>query len=147
MKTVSAGKMPVGRPQEKPKTGATYELAEWLNNNLSRRTNMTNEELADDMGYARSNIISMWRTGKSRIPLERLPDLSRLLNVSLAELLPMWMEQYAPTMRVEVGKMFNRLVTENEFFEVIEAIRQVSASSNPKPSRAQLKAVRETFAS
>lgn len=145
MKNERSGKMPVGRPQESAKTGATYELAEWLNANLSRRTNMTNEELADDMGYARSNIISMWRTGKSRIPLERLPDLSRLLNVSMAELLPMWMEQYAPQIRVEVGKMFNRLVTENEF-EVIEAIRQVSESSNPKPSRAQLKAVREAFA-
>jgi transcriptional regulator with XRE-family HTH domain len=145
MKNERSGKMPVGRPQENAKTGPTYELAEWLNANLPRRTNMTNEELADDMGYARSNIISMWRTGKSRIPLERLPDLSRLLNVSMAELMPMWVEQYAPQIRVEVGKMFNRLVTENEF-EVIEAIRQASESTNPKPSRAQLKAVREAFA-
>lgn len=144
MKTEVSGKMPVGRPQEKVKTGPTYELAEWLNGNLSRRTDMTNDEMAEEMGYARSNIISMWRTGRSRIPLERLPDLSKMLNVSMAELLPMWIEQYAPQVRVEVGKMFNRLVSENEF-EVVQAVRDASGQTNPKPSRAQLKAVRDAF--
>lgn len=133
-----------GRPQTSVNSGPTYELAEWLNANIERRTDKTNEELAGEMGYARANIISMWRTGKSRIPLERLPDLSRLLNVSLAELLPMWMEQYAPQMRVEIAQLFTRLVSKNEW-EVIQAMREASESTDPKPSKKDLAEVKTIF--
>jgi transcriptional regulator with XRE-family HTH domain len=83
-----------GRPQQSIKTGETFALAEWFNKNVDFLTELTNEELAEQLGYTRPNIISMWRTGRTRIPLDRLTKLSELLKVDLSFLLPLWVEQY-----------------------------------------------------
>jgi transcriptional regulator with XRE-family HTH domain len=82
-----------GRPQESARTGATYKLAEFLNQNWDDRVGRTNNDVAIELGYESANIISMWRTGRTRVPLKKLPDIARLLKVDLVELLPLWFEQ------------------------------------------------------
>ena len=104
-----------GRKQASALTGEGYRLAEWLNRNLDRRTNLTNEELATRMGYARPNIISMWRTGRTRIPLDKLTQLADLLKVELIELLPLWLEQYSDAEGYRrIVAATGRLVSETE---------------------------------
>jgi transcriptional regulator with XRE-family HTH domain len=82
-----------GRPQESARTGATYQLAEFLNRNWDEKVGRTNEDVAQELGYRAANMISMWRTGRTRVPLEKLPDIARLMKVDIALLLPMWLEQ------------------------------------------------------
>lgn len=84
------------RAQQSSRRGPGYSLAEFLNDNWGTRVSITHEELAARMGYTSPNVASLWKTGKSRVPLERLPALADLLKVDLAALLPLWMEQYAP---------------------------------------------------
>jgi hypothetical protein len=82
-----------GRPQESARTGPTYQLAEFLNHNWDEKVGRTNEDVAQELGYRAANLISMWRTGKTRIPLEKMPDIARLMKVDIALLLPLWLEQ------------------------------------------------------
>ena len=83
-----------GRHQESSRTGPTYRLAEFMNKNWDLMVGRTNEDVAQELGYKASNMISMWRTGKTRVSLERLPDIARLMKVDIAVLIPLWFDQY-----------------------------------------------------
>lgn len=114
-----------GRPPnlERRKTGPGFALSDWFHRNLDRLTDMTNEEIAESMGYSRPNIISMWRTGRTKIPLDRLVDLSKILNVDLVILLPLWLEQYIDAEGYgEIKKAQSRLVSEEEG-KIIQILR------------------------
>jgi transcriptional regulator with XRE-family HTH domain len=113
-----------GRPQESACTGPTYQLAEFLNRNWDEKVGRTNEDVAQELGYRAANMISMWRTGRTRIPLEKLPDIARLMKVDIALLLPMWLEQQWGD-RDDGGNMraiFDRFATAREG-ELLAALR------------------------
>jgi transcriptional regulator with XRE-family HTH domain len=123
----------MARYQESVRTGPTYRLAEFLNQHWEAKVGMTNEEVAGELGYRAGNIVSMWRTGKTRVPLERLPDIARLMKLDLGVLLPLWFEQYygdradgEAMERVLIG----RVVTERES-ALIRVLREASPTRDP----------------
>lgn len=119
-----------GRPQKTIKTGETFALAEWFNKNVDHLTELTNEELAAKLGYTRPNIISMWRTGRTKIPLDRLAPLCDALNVDLSYLLPLWIEQYGGAeANARVLKVLRNTVSESEM-ALVETARQITAGRN-----------------
>lgn len=106
-----------GRPQSTSlKTGPNYRMANWLNDNIDTLSGgKTNEELAEELGYERPNIISMWRTGRTRVPLDRVPKLADVLGVSLPLLLTLWMDQYVSDKDyAKLTKLLARTVTDDE---------------------------------
>ncbi|GLK51172.1 helix-turn-helix transcriptional regulator [Maricaulis virginensis] len=114
-----------GRPQTSVNTGTSYALAEWLNENLAELSGMTNAEIAAELGYERSNIVAMWKTGKTRVALHALKGIARLTNTPLEHLFPLWVEQYAREKGVKAQpylEMLSRIVTPAEF-KHIQAIR------------------------
>jgi DNA-binding Xre family transcriptional regulator len=116
-----------GRPQKTIKTGETFALAEWFNKNVDHLTDLTNEELAAKLGYTRPNIISMWRTGRTKIPLDRLAPLCDALKVDLAYLLPLWIEQYGGAeANARVLKVLRNTVSDSEM-ALVETARQITA--------------------
>ena len=115
-----------GRPQTSVNTGTSYALAEWLNENLAELSGMTNAEIAAELGYERSNIVAMWKTGKTRVALHALKGIARLTNTPLEFLFPLWVEQYAREKGVKAQpymEMLSRIVTPAEF-KLIEMIRK-----------------------
>ena len=162
---VKASKGKVGRPVESENRGETYALAEYLSENLNTRTGMTNQEIAEFLGYEKANIIPMWKTGKTRIPLDRLGDLAKILRVDTEQLLGMWFEQYV-AMHYKTGKAtasgknnvderrrkvkeisgyFTRVASKAEY-KVVEAIRE-HTDGKPDLSRRQLEAISMVAAS
>ena len=129
-----------GRPRAATRTGTGYKLAEWLDKNWDRGVNgASNDAVAQKLGYRSPNIISMWRTGKSKIPLDRLIEVCQFMNVDLATVMPLWFEQlladpFAPKgidPRLKaVDDMMKRLVTLHEF-ALIRAVREHFKKSNP----------------
>ncbi|UDF05077.1 hypothetical protein [Asticcacaulis sp. AND118] len=84
-----------GRPQIAPKTGAGMAFAEFLNKNWDHLAQgRTIDRIAKDIGFKTSNVLSMIRTGKMKIPLEKIPDFSRVLNLDIAMLMGFWFEAY-----------------------------------------------------
>lgn len=63
---------------------------------------MTNREIVRLFeGISSPNVISMWKTGTCKVPVERLPDIANLLArygtpVDIAELVQMYLEQELP---------------------------------------------------
>lgn len=121
-----------GRPQDSALTGEGFALAEWFNKNVDFLTDKTNEQIATELGYTRPNIISMWRTGRTRIPLDRLPGLCKILNVDIAFLLPLWVEQYGGGEGYSlVLKALKNVVSDSEL-KLVETARAHTKGQNFK---------------
>lgn len=94
-------------------------------------------EIANELGYDKGNIVSMWKTGEAKFPLHKLPDLARVLRIDLGFLLRLAVEQYfddEPRNKAawgELSKTLDRVVSSNEM-EIIQYIRSVSEDSDPR---------------
>lgn len=67
--------------------------------------------IAEQLGYRRSNIISMWKSGKTRLPLENVEPLANLCGADPAEL-----------MRVVLGSEYPELL---DFIERYPEVAQI----------------------
>lgn len=51
------------------------------------------KEVATEMGYGQANILSMFKAGETKVPLDRIPALARALGLDLAYALKLWFDQ------------------------------------------------------
>jgi hypothetical protein len=127
-----------GRPRVNSKSAVPSLLSEFLESHWDK-TGLTNDQAAGKFGFLASNVISMWRTGRTAVPISRLPMIADLLKVDMAMLWVLWLKQSrlrndgVPATLIEV--LERRLVTANEA-EVIKTLRHATRNSDPALSAA-----------
>lgn len=55
---------------------------------------LTQREIAERVGFRHPNILSMLKTGETRVPLDRIPALAQTLGIDQAEFLLIAIEEY-----------------------------------------------------
>lgn len=60
------------------------------------RSGKTQRTIAEESGFDKPNIISMFKQGDAKIPISRIPALSRALGVDPRRFLAIAMEEYQP---------------------------------------------------
>ncbi|WP_305303769.1 hypothetical protein [Brevundimonas sp.] len=94
---------------------------------------------ASKFGFMAANNISMWRTGRTAVPLSHLPKIAELLRVDVVSIFLLWLKQYkvrndsAPSILIEV--LERRLMSANEA-EVIKTLRHATRNADPAFSAA-----------
>jgi transcriptional regulator with XRE-family HTH domain len=127
-----------GRPRVVSKSAKTSPLSEFLDAHWGS-TGLTNDVAASKFGFMAPNTISQWRTGRSAVPISRLPKIAELLRVDLVPLFLLWLRQarlrndVVPATLIEV--LDRRLVSANEA-EVIKTLRHATRNSDPALSAA-----------
>ncbi len=91
----------------------------------------TQRQIAIEIGYDKPNMISMFKRGEARVPLDKIPLLAKALHVDPTHLFRLALEQYWPNMGDMIAKMFGRIATENE--EAILLSRWRTATNNMDP--------------
>jgi DNA-binding transcriptional regulator YdaS (Cro superfamily) len=71
-------------------------------------------DIAREMGYERPNIVSMFKTGDTKVPLEKIPALARAIDSDPAELFRISMEQYWPELYGVIRDIFGDIVSKDE---------------------------------
>lgn len=59
-------------------------------------TSKTQREIARDAGLPHPNVLSMMKTGETKIPINRIPALAAALGVDAAEFVEIAMREYNP---------------------------------------------------
>lgn len=127
-----------GRPRVNSKSAIPSPLSEFIDAHWDK-TGLTNDQAAGKFGFLASNVISMWRTGRTAVPISRLPMIADLLKVDMAMLFVLWLKQSrlrndgVPATLIEV--LERRLVTTNEA-EVIKTLRHSTRNADPAFSAA-----------
>jgi hypothetical protein len=88
----------------------------------------TARQIAAEVGFKNPNMISMIKTGRAKVPFEKIPALARALRVDVALLLRLALEQQWPKINKTVCEIFGSILTANER-DIIETVRMVSKSS------------------
>lgn len=60
------------------------------------KSDLTQREIADRVGFKNANIISMLKNGETRVPLERIPALAATLGMDERQFLLVAIEEYHP---------------------------------------------------
>jgi transcriptional regulator with XRE-family HTH domain len=100
-------------------------------------------QIAQEIGYDKPNMISMFKRGEARVPLDKIPLLAKSLNVDPAFLFRLGMEQYWQDLRV-VNEVFGTVVSRSEA-EIITAIREIVGDADPKFTPAMCKQLTACF--
>jgi hypothetical protein len=138
----------IGKPR--PRLPQPYEhtaLAKYLFTQIEAISSMkTQREIAAEAGYDRPNIISMFKRGEMKVPLDRVGALAKALHVDPGHMMRLALDQSYPELGPVFRSIFGHTVTDNEF-AIIEVIRKASENTNPGVSTALKSQLEDIFGS
>ncbi|PPQ36680.1 XRE family transcriptional regulator [Rhodoblastus acidophilus] len=94
----------------------------------------TQRQIAAEIGYDKPNMISMFKRGESKVPLDKIPALAMALNVDPAHLFRLAMEQQWPGMKSTVHEIFKNIASENEAEILLKPWREWTKDRDPSPT-------------
>ena len=96
----------------------------------------TQVEITEELGLDKPNIVTMFKQGRTKVPINRVPALANALGVDPVYLLSLTMNEYMPDAWQVIQKLLkNALITDNEL-AIINIIRERSAGMNLRPETA-----------
>jgi len=103
----------------------TETVAEFITHKI-RISGKTQVEIASELGYDKPNIITMFKHGRTRIPLDKVGLLAKALEIDPALLLKRVMGEYMPDTLAALQSVLDGLqLTQNEQ-ELIAAYRETT---------------------
>lgn len=105
----------------------------------------TQAEIASEAGFANANMLSMLKSGKNKVPLDRVPSLAKALEVDPAYLMRLALDQaVGATAAKAITEIFGTPATENERGWLTE-LREASDNSDPRLTARSRTALRAIF--
>jgi len=138
--TVARGQVHAGARAPLPK----MKFHEYLANQIEMCGKRQNE-IAFEIGYEKPNIITMFKKGHTKVPINKIGPLARSIGVDPARLLRMALREYAPEMLEAIEDIMGAMITSNER-EILASIREVTGDEDPKLRTAEQKAKLKDFA-
>ena len=83
----------------------------------------TQEEIAKEAGIASVNTISMMKTGRTKIPLARIPALAKALNADPKEMLAIALEAYQPELYEVLSAIAPSMLISAQELRLVQAMR------------------------
>lgn len=104
----------------------------------------TQAEIASEAGFGNANMVSLLKSGRNKLPLDRVPSMAKALEVDPAYLMRLALDQaVGATAAKALTDIFGTPTTENERGWLSE-LRDASDKSDPRitaRSRAALRAI------
>jgi hypothetical protein len=119
-------------------------FANYLANQI-RISEVPQKDIAEALGYENANIVSMFKKGLTKVPIEKVPALAKALHLDPAHLLMLAMREYMPEAFATIQKTLGHTVTENEF-ELVSEVRRATKDSDPVFSKVELAKIRAVVA-
>ena len=105
----------------------------------------TQAEIAAEAGFVNANFMSLLKSGKNKVPLDRVPSLARALEVDPAYRMRMALDQaVGATAAKAIIDIFGMPATENEIGWLHE-IRDASDNTDPRLTARSRSALRGIF--
>lgn len=112
---------------------------------LELKPRKSQTEIAAEAGFVNPNMISMIKSGASKLPLDRVPSLAKALDCDAAYLMRLALEQaIGPTAANAVLEVFGTPISDNEK-GWLEEIRDASGNTDPRVTRGTRKVLRALF--
>ena len=127
---------------------ANSALAKFLDKRIHALKGVkTQREIAAEIGYDKPNILSMFKRGESKVPLEKIPALARALSADPTHLFRLGFEGHWPDLRGVIEEVFGRqMATRNEDEIFLTKWRAITGDMDPAANAKVQAAVDRMFA-
>jgi len=88
-----------------------------------RKSGKTQVEIARDVGFPRSNFLSMIGKGTAKIPLNRVPALAESIGISPRDLFLRCLTEYEPELLTTIQAVFPGALLDNDDLEALELFK------------------------
>ncbi len=95
------------------------------------------KEIAEDMGYDKPNLITMFKQGKTRLPINKVPAAAAALGVDPVHLLRIVMGEYMPDAWEVIENLFSGYLVSNEEKAMLDMVRDIGTGLPLKPETAE----------
>ncbi len=125
---------------------ADMPLAQYISKQIDVQASMgkNQRQIAQEIGYEKPNMISMFKRGETKVPLDKIPALAKALNVDAAFLFKLAIQQYWPEMGQTIAEIFGTVLTKNET-KMIELIRRRTKDTDPELTRGLKRRLKAVF--
>lgn len=122
-------------------------VAEYLSQQI-HLSGKPQKDIAEALGYTKPNIITMFKQGKTKVPLNKIAALSKIIGVDPIHFLRIAMLEYSPEMwEVLEGMIGKAMISANEA-KILNIARSAGRGHDIAPRNdAQEKELRALFAS
>jgi hypothetical protein len=98
-------------------------MSDYLSERIDRiSSEKSQRDIANEVGYDRGNIISMMKTGETKVPLDKIPLLAKAVNGDPVFMLRLWLEQYWTNQAEIVNTVFDCIATQEEM-KLLKGVR------------------------
>lgn len=112
-------------------TTASVPVHLYLSQLLDAHPDLTNVEMARRLGYPRPNVIAMMRTGTMKIPIQKVPDIARILDIEPLALFQRVLSEYDPDLWALLNHLQGPpLVTRHEM-ALVSVLRAETGNMDP----------------
>ena len=112
---------------------------------LELKSKKSQLQIASEAGFPNPNMVTMIKTGATKLALDRVPSMARALECDPAFLLRLALEQAQGDTAAQVlVEIFGTPVTANEL-GWLQEIREASGNTDPRMTNRSLAAIRAIF--
>ncbi|WP_051331788.1 hypothetical protein [Methylocaldum szegediense] len=105
----------------------------------------TQREICAEMGYTKPNLITMFKQGATKVPIEKVPLLAKAVGADTVFFLRAAMRDYMPQVLETIEQYLAFPITENEK-QIIRTLREWTDNLDPKMFKEEQKEALKKFA-
>jgi transcriptional regulator with XRE-family HTH domain len=115
---------------------ANSALARFLERRIDELRGLKSQrEIATAAGFKRPNVLSMFKTGETLVPVDRIPALAKALNVDAVHLLRLRFQDPSSELGPVIAEITGRhMATANERAILLDKWRAASRNADPAPN-------------
>jgi transcriptional regulator with XRE-family HTH domain len=118
-------------------------VAEFLSKQIDK-SGLTQREIAERVGYAKPNVISMMKLGQTKIPVDKAPAFAKALGVDPAHFMGLVLQEYMPEVWKTLEDVFGEALTDREK-AFVAILREVDPTAELKLDDATIALVGEVL--
>lgn len=107
-------------------------VAEFIADRLAD-TDKTQREISEECGFETPNIITMFKNGSTKLPMNRIGPLAKAIGADPAHLLRLVMTEYLPDTWIEIENILQSTVLTANELALVRAYREVTGDSDAVP--------------
>lgn len=107
-----------------------FTVAEYLEKQINM-CGKSQKQIAEEAGFPKPNIITMFKKGDTKLPLEKIGKFAKAIEVDPIHLFKLCMSEYQPETWTEIQKMFGQPILTTNELEILEVIRGANVE-NPR---------------
>ena len=104
-------------------------VAEFLADRLAA-IDKTQRQVSEECGFDNPNIITMFKTGQTKLPVNRIAALAKALDVNPVHLLRLVMLEYIPDVWESIENIMQSTVLSANELELVRAFREVTGDND-----------------